>query len=81
NRLLAVAVRLGFGTGAICCFALGSVGAFLAFDWPPLLRQLVLNYLLALLALRMSVVIGRFLLAPGGERFRIIPMDTASAWF
>lgn len=81
NRLLAVAVRLGFGTGAICSFALGSVGAFLAFDWPPLLRLLVLNYLLALLAQRMSVVVGRFLLAPGGERFRIIPMDTAAAWF
>jgi small-conductance mechanosensitive channel len=81
NRLMAVAVRLGFGIGAICCFALGSVGAFLAFDWPPLLRLIVLNYLLALLALRMSVVLGRFLLAPGGERFRIVPMDTARAWF
>jgi hypothetical protein len=31
----------------VVIFGLGSIGAFLAFDWPPLLRQVVLAYLVA----------------------------------
>src|SRR5258707_718606 len=64
------------------------LGAFLAFDWPPLLHAIVLGYLLAFLGLRIALVIGRFLLSPaigrGAEnaaRFRIIPMDDAAARF
>ncbi len=87
DRLRAVAARLAFNTGLVVAFALGSVGAFLIFHWPPLLREIVLGYLLALLAVRLALVIGRVLLAPGGrydhdiERFRIIPMSTAAARF
>jgi small-conductance mechanosensitive channel len=80
ERLRAVAIRLAYGIGMVAAFALGSVGAFLAFDWPPLLREIVLGYLLAFLALRITLVVGRFLLAPGGERFRIVPMGTGAAW-
>ena len=80
ERLRAVAIRLAYGVGMVAAFALGSVGAFLAFDWPPLLREIVLGYLLAFLALRVALVLGRFLLAPGGERFRIVPMGTGAAW-
>ena len=65
DRLRAVAMRLAFGTGLVVAFALGSVGAFLPFHWPPLLREIVLGYLLAFLVLRLALVIGRFLLAPG----------------
>jgi hypothetical protein len=68
---------------------LGSVAAFLPFHWPPLLREIVLGCLLAFLAVRLALVIGRVLLAPGGrydhdiERFRIIPMSTTAAryWY
>jgi moderate conductance mechanosensitive channel len=81
QRLRAVAIRLGFGLGLIASFAVGSVGAFLVFEWPPLLREIVLGYLLAFLATRLALVLGRFLLAPGGERFRIVPMSTPAAWF
>jgi small-conductance mechanosensitive channel len=87
DRLRAVATRLAFGIGRVVAFALGSVGAFLPFHWPPLLREIVLGYLLAFLAVRFALVIGRVLLAPGGqgvhdvERFRIIPMSTAAARF
>src|SRR3546814_3749334 len=80
ERLRAVATRLAYGVSLIAAFALGSVGAFLTFDWPPLLRELVLLYLLAFLVLRVALLFGRFLLAPGGERFRIVPMDTSAAW-
>jgi small-conductance mechanosensitive channel len=81
ERLRAVAVRLAYGLGMVGAFAIGSVGAFLAFDWPPLLREIVLGYLIAFLVLRLTLVTARFLLAPGGERFRILPMSTAAAWF
>jgi moderate conductance mechanosensitive channel len=81
ERLRAVGVRLAYGTGMVAAFAIGSVGAFLALDWPPLLREIVLGYLLAFLVLRLTLVAGRFLLAPGGERFRILPMSTPAAWF
>ena len=43
------------------------------------LKQMVLAYLLVFLIVRLVLVLGRFLLAPGAERFRIIPMATPSA--
>lgn len=81
QRLRAVAVRLAYGIGIVAAFALGSVGAFLVFDWPPLLGEIVLSYLVALLIVRLALVASRFILAPGGERFRILPMTTPTAYF
>jgi small-conductance mechanosensitive channel len=81
QRLRAMAIRLAYGTGMVAAFAIGSVGAFLALDWPPLLREIVLGYLLAFLCLRLGLIATRFVLAPGGERFRILPMTTPAAWF
>lgn len=81
DRLRAAGIRLCFGLGLVIVFAVGSNGAFLAFTWPPLLREIVLGYLTAFLVLRITLVIGRFMLAPGGERFRLVPMNTAAAWF
>ncbi|HWO85223.1 MAG TPA: mechanosensitive ion channel family protein, partial [Stellaceae bacterium] len=81
DRLRIVAVRFAFAVGLVAAFALGSVGAFLALDWPPLLREMVFGYLLVFLAIRVAVVVGHFLLSPHHEHFRIIPMDTAAARF
>ena len=81
ERLRAVAVRLAYGVGMVAAFAIGSIGAFLVFSWPPLLREIVLGYLFAFLIVRLTLVLGRFLFAPGGERFRIVPMSTEAAWF
>ncbi len=81
QRVRAVAIRLAFGIGLVAAFAIGSVGAFLAFDWPPLLREIVLGYLFAFVTLRIALVLGRFLLAPGAERLRIVPMRTEAAWY
>jgi hypothetical protein len=64
DRLRLVAVRFAFAFGGVVAFAIGSAGPFLALDWPPLLRQLVFGYLVALLATRIAVVVGRFLLPP-----------------
>jgi hypothetical protein len=81
NRLHVVAARFAFAVGMLLAFAIGSVGAFLAFDWPPLLRELVAAYLFAILAIRVAMIFGRLLLAPEAERFRIVPVGTAAARF
>jgi small-conductance mechanosensitive channel len=81
DRLRLVAARFAFAFGTVAAFAVGSVGPFLAFDWPPLLSQMVLGYLVAFLATRIAVVVGHFLLAPEAERFRIIPTETVAARF
>ena len=64
DRLRLVAGRFAFAVGLVAAFALGSVGAFLALDWPPLLREIVFGYLVAFLAIRIAIVVGHFLLAP-----------------
>jgi small-conductance mechanosensitive channel len=81
DRLRIVALRFAFAVGLVAAFALGSMGAFLALDWPPLLREMVFGFLLVFLVIRIALVIGHFLLAPHHERFRIIPTDTGAARF
>ena len=87
ERLRVVGSRLAFAVGLVLSFAAGSVGAFLAFDWPFLIKELLLGYLLVFLAIRLVLAVGRFLLAPGGaghpdvSRFRIVPMTTPAARF
>ena len=81
DRLHAVWTRSVYGMGVLLAYALGSVGAFLLFDWPPLLKQIVLAYLLVFLIVRLTLVLGRIVLAPGAERFRIVPMATVTARF
>jgi moderate conductance mechanosensitive channel len=81
DRLRVVALRFAFAVGLVAAFALGSIGPFLALDWPPLLRQMLFGLLVAFLVVRIANVVGHFLLAPHHERFRIIPMDSAAARF
>ena len=84
DRLRAMMARLTFATGWALSFAVGSVGAFLCFSWPPLLREIVLGYLVAFLCIWLARIVCGFLLAPGGgraARFRIIPMSDPAAKF
>jgi moderate conductance mechanosensitive channel len=81
HRLRVVAARFAFAAGMLLAFAIGSIGVFLAFDWPPLLRQMVSGLLVAILAIRVAMVVGHFLLAPEAQRFRIIPVDNVAARF
>ena len=82
-RLRAVGRQLAFGLGWTASFAIGSLGAFLLFDWPPLLHGLIARVLLVVVVVWLTTIILRFVLAPGAERFRILPMSTASArhWY
>ena len=83
QRLAAIGWRTLYGVGVLGAFAVGSVGAFLALDWPPMLQAIVLTYLLVFLALRLTLVLGRIVLAPGAARFRMLPIatETARYWF
>jgi small-conductance mechanosensitive channel len=81
ERVRRVTERAAIALGLVLAYAIGSIGAFLAVDWPSLLRQIVLGYLIVFLAIRIAAVLGRFLLAPYNERFRVIPMDSAAARF
>ena len=83
ERLRAVGLRLAFGLGWTASFALGSLGAFLLFDWPPLLHALIARVLLLVVVVWLTTILLRFVLAPGAERFRILPVSTASArhWY
>jgi small-conductance mechanosensitive channel len=81
DRLRLVAGRFAFAFGVVAAFAIGSIGPFLALDWPPLLREMVFGYLVAFLITRIAGLVGDFLLAPDAERFRIIPTDRVAARF
>ena len=81
DRLRVVATRFAFA-----CRARGSLcprqrRPFLAFDWPPLLREMLFGYLVVFLVTRVAIVVGHLLLAPHHERFRVIPVETVAAHF
>ena len=83
DRVRLVAERAAFALGSVVAFAVGSIGAFLVFHWPGLLRETVLGYLIVFLAIRIAAVLGRLLLAPANDRFRVCPMEAAAAryWY
>ncbi len=81
ERMRVIAERFGLAAGLVLAYAVGSIGAFLGFDWPPLLRDIVSSYLIAFVAIRVAVVLGQFVLAPRHDRFRIVPMEAPAARF
>lgn len=81
TRFRAAGYRLIYGLGMVLAFAIGSIGAFLLLEWQPLLQYIVLSYLQVILVVRIVLVLGRFLLAPSVERFRLVPMTNAAARF
>lgn len=89
DKIVAISVRLLWATCYVLAFALGSIGFFLAFAWPPLVREIVVGYLLAVVIFRLARVAFDILLAPPGsaglanaERFRVVPVsdETAAHW-
>jgi len=87
ERVRMTGVHLAFGLAHVAIFGLGSIGAFLVFDWPPLLRRIVLAYLVAALLLRVALLVGRILLTPGAvghhdpEALRVVPVGNEAARF
>ncbi|MFI0848511.1 mechanosensitive ion channel family protein [Mesorhizobium sp. IMUNJ 23232] len=66
-------------------FTLASAGLFLAFQWPPLLRKVVVTLLLAFIVFRFIRTMARLLLEPDAtaseSRHRLVDIDDAGARF
>ena len=60
-------VRMLAEAASLLVFAVASTGLFLAFEWPPLLRQIVLTYLLAFIVFRVLTKLAGLLLAAGAD--------------
>ena len=79
ERLRAMALRFARDVGGVAVFALGSIAAFLVFDWPPRTRQAVVAFLAAFIVVRLVLVVSRALLSPRDAQLRILPAADAEA--
>jgi small-conductance mechanosensitive channel len=88
GRLLAMTARLGLRLGSVAAFALGAGAGFLLFRWPPVFRELLVEYLVAIVMLRITIVLIDSVTYSGGEaetseasNLRILPLDDRQAGF
>ena len=79
KTIIAAVKRAGLALFGLLAFAMGSIGAFSAFDWPPILFALILNLLLAIVAIRVVATTLLLFLAPNVPRLRLIPVSTGMA--
>ena len=79
SRVRTLGQRLLAETVGILAFALGSVGGFMLFDWPPAFRRLFMGFLAAAVIVRLTLSLCRFLFAPGRPEQRVVPMDDGDA--
>lgn len=87
QRARAAGARFVDSALLLTAFTAGSIGAFLLFEWPPLLRRIALSLLVAALILRSALVLGRALFATDVHendvqaRFRLVKMPRENAAF
>jgi small-conductance mechanosensitive channel len=89
GRVKALGARAIYAAILIAAFIVGSAGVFLAFDWPPLLREIVLGYLSVAIVTRVALMLGRLVLLPPHLKMaqaaeaRLLPMNDESAahWY
>lgn len=85
NRVRNLGARLVYAAILIATFIAGTAGVFLVFDWPPLLRQIVLGYLSVAIVTWAAITVTRaFLLPPSlgipqSDEARVFPMSDARA--
>ncbi|WP_335754254.1 mechanosensitive ion channel family protein [Sulfitobacter sp.] len=79
KRITAAITRAGLALSGLLAFAIGSIGAFSAFDWPPILFALILNLLMAIVAIRVVSTTLLLFLAPYVPRLRLVPISTGMA--
>src|SRR5262245_47756334 len=89
GRFKALGARTVYAAVLIVAFIVGSAGVFLAFDWPPLLREIVLGYLSVAIVTRVALMLGRLVLLPPhlkmakAAQARLLPMsdERAAHWY
>ena len=79
GRLRGMGQRLLTETLGILCFAVGSIGGFMLFDWPPQFRRVFVSYLAAAVIVRLVLSLWRFLFAPGRPERRVVPIGENDA--
>ena len=68
GRVRSLGARLVYGTIMTAVFMFGTAGVFLAFSWPPLLREIVLGYLSVAIVTWAALTVTRVLLVPPESR-------------
>lgn len=79
KRVIAASTRAGLALSELLAFSIGSIGAFSAFEWPPILYSLILNLLIAIVAIRFVSTTLLLFLAPFVPRLRLVPVSTGMA--
>lgn len=79
KRMMAAVTRAGLALTGLLAFAVGSIGAFSAFDWPPIVFALILNLLIAVMAIRVVAATLLLFFAPFVPRLRLVPVSTGMA--
>ncbi|RCK20797.1 mechanosensitive ion channel protein MscS [Thalassospira profundimaris] len=81
DRLKQMAALCVLSLLSLGVFAIGSVGTFLIFDWPPIMKAAIMSLLTAFFLLRIIMIVLQFLFAPKADGLRMINVDpqTASA--
>ncbi len=64
---------------ALALFGLGSLGAFLAFDWHPIVELFVASLLLAVLVIRAVDLVAALVFAPRAPSLRLVPIAPGTA--
>ena len=78
-RMRSAMVRASVIGSGLIVFGIGSVGAFLLFDWPPLVQRIVLDFLIAVISFRAILAIAKFILAPRVPELRFVPLSSGPA--
>jgi moderate conductance mechanosensitive channel len=87
DRVRLLGARTAYGFGLVGVFLIGSVGAFVLIEWPPLTRAVVIGFLLAIVMIRAISIIGQVIFSrvtrwfKGGQAFRLLPISDADATF
>lgn len=83
RRIKLHAARLSMGLLALVGYLIGSLGAFILFPWPAVFRDIALILLSAALMVRLGVLVGRIVIAPGARlpHMRLLTLVTSLAWF
>ncbi len=86
DRLMAVLRRAEIAFIRLFAFTLGSLGLFLLFDWPPLVRTLSIGTLATAQGLAGAATLATLIAAPNRRseknpvELRLLPFDNSEAW-
>ena len=81
QKLIGSSARAAIIFAGLGIFAIGSIGAFNAFEWHPLVETLVLDLLICILMFRIITTLSLFLQAPRAPELRLVPYGSQAALF